>query len=436
MKCKSCNNNIPSGDQFCRKCGRPSPLTEQKNKIATSRQRLVSLPRERAHSPLFIIIAIVFTLMSIGRAVGLLYGDFTAPIEGAFMIIAAVGMWLCYCAKDNDKMAKELRAASIYDAYVRVVLTIWIVILSTVFVGFSILCFVSAYLLAINRAVDVDEALPMTLVTIGIAALVFGGILILVITFVRSVFASRRAYYLELAKLSEGEAYTEKRSPATGSLVFGIAAVTFGVTDFSFSVFLTGIATQIFYGLIDFFGLSDRFGIDISEITGSTEVSDLLDLILSLWFGIDGFNSLGELDIFGWIIDLFGAYVNQFTSILSLLLAAIGTSSFVIGIYFILTGVWVSSVHERAKSLREELSCEIVARVELEREIREEENEAKDLEAVAKNMEHSSSVEDPTALSIEHTVNDSSQTDHSDTPLEHSASEENECNQVSALEKQ
>ena len=374
--------------------------------------------------------------MTIGRVVGFLYGDFAAPIEGAFMIIAAVGMWLCYCAKDNNKMAKELRAASIHDAYVRVILTIWIVVLSTLLVGFSILCFVSACLLAINRAVDVDETLPITLVTLGIIALVFGGFLIIIITLVRSVFASRRAYYLELARLSKGEAYTENRSPATGSLAFGIAAAIFGITDFSFSVFLTGIATQIFYGLVDFFGLSDRFGIDISEITGSTEVSDLLDLILSLWFGIDGFNSLGELDIFGWIIDLFSAYVNQFTSIISLLLATIGTSAFVIGIYSILTGVWMSSVHERAKFLREELSCEIAARVELEREIREEENKAKNIEAVAKNMEHSSSVEAPTAPSTEHTVNDSSQTDHSDTSLEYSASEENECNSIAMLEKQ
>lgn len=375
MKCKNCNNPIPNGEHFCRKCGHPSPIMEQRNKIAGVREKLTSLPREKAHSPLFVIIAIVFTLMTIGRGMNLLYGDYSVLLEGVFMGIAVIGIWLCYTAKDNKKMASALRTASIHDAYVRVLFTIWIVLASVIFIGFAIICFVAACLLATNEAAKVDEALPSVLVSLGIITLVGGGVLLLVITFIRWVYASRRAYYISLAKLSEGTPYTEKRAPVVGSFIFGGAGILLTLMDLSFSVLLSGLAGQLINGLSNLFGLGDYIGIDLSEIFGNSGTSDIIDPSIAELFGLDGFLSIDELGIVDWLSSFLGGYVNYFTSIATVFLATMGISSFVMGLYFILTGIWMSSVHKRAKELSEELSREIEARAELERQIKEEERE-------------------------------------------------------------
>lgn len=375
MKCKNCNNPIPKGELFCRKCGHPSPIVEQRNKIAGVRERLASLPREKAHSPLFVIIAIVFTLMTVGRGMSLLYGDYSVLLEGVFMGIAVIGIWLCYTAKDNKKMASALRTASIHDAYVRVLFTVWIVLVSVLFIGFAIICFVAACILATNKSAEIDEALPSVLVSLGIITLIGGGVLMLAITFIRWVFASRRAYYVSLAKLSEGNPYTEKRAPAAASFVFGGVGILLTLMDLSFSVLLSGLAGGLINGLSNLFGLGDYIGIDLSEVFGNLGTPDIIDPSIAEIFGFDGFLSIDELGIVDWLSGILGEYVNYFTSIITVFLATMGISSFVMGLYFILTGVWMTSVHKRAKELSEELNREIAARAELERLMKEEDGE-------------------------------------------------------------
>ena len=134
MNCKQCNQQIAEDALFCKNCGYQEPLEAQKAKVAQAKYKLKNVFIGQTHLPLFLIFTICFTVMAVSQVINTLTGGLWGFLGGIlptiFMIIATVGLWKCYTAKDNATLAGAFNNASIYDAYQRVMYTISIVLTS------------------------------------------------------------------------------------------------------------------------------------------------------------------------------------------------------------------------------------------------------------------------------------------------------------------
>jgi len=134
MNCTRCNAPLEEDALYCKSCGTQHAVLEQKAKIEGITANIKGLIVTKLKSPLFLVAAILFSIMFASTISSVFSGGF-AGIAGSilsfiFMLIATIGMWKGYASKTPADAASALRKASIYDAYQRVMYTISIVLTS------------------------------------------------------------------------------------------------------------------------------------------------------------------------------------------------------------------------------------------------------------------------------------------------------------------
>lgn len=342
---------------FCQKCGYKGKLEEQKIKLKQLKMKYRGILLEKTRSPLFLVISIIFSVLTVAKAAPIMNGDFTVLLDLGFMIAATVGLWMCYAAKENDKLRTALRTASIYDAYVKVMFVIWIVIGAiTLFLSmgatFIIAGTVNAGASSENAVLGFEE-----LFSIGVIELFSGVFVLLLVALVGDVFSGRRKYFNKLSKFIETGDYDVKKAPVIGSYILGGAVALFGISSLTLSTFVTKIIYFILDTLLGLLGLGDFIGVDTS---GSG--LDLLELL-----GVNSFISLSEMAMFDYIEGFLRTAIDTFVGGLSFALFVSGFSALMFGVYYILSAVWMQLAHNELDRMRREIERENIIRLEIDR---------------------------------------------------------------------
>ena len=358
MKCKKCDSPINEGELFCRTCGYKGKLEEQKIKLKQLKMKHRGIVLDKVHSPLFLVVSIFFSAMTLAKLVPIVYNDFSGFFESVFMIIATIGLWTSFASKENDRLARSLRLSSIYDAFIRVILTICIV------VGATIIAFAVIGIFAVAGVASVDPDFgggifsARELFTIGVAIFVVGALALIMVALFRQIYVSRRAYFIRLARFIETGEYSAAPVPVFGSYALGVAYIFFGVGAIVLSANLV-VATSYILNFIfsTFSGLGDLIGMDLAGGEMLT-LSDILEIGNTL-FGGSGFLSS--------IFSLFADYINALIGGISALFAIGGFSAVISGVYFIISAVFMTSTHNALDRMRREIDRENVYRLELDR---------------------------------------------------------------------
>ena len=310
MNCKRCNHPMENDALFCHHCEYSQKLEEQReryDRLKADRGRVVL---NKCHSLLFLVFTIMFTAMTacfvVSAVLGGILSIMGAGLPLVFMIIATVGLWKCYSAKSRDQLADSLKTASIYDGYINVLL----------FIGFIVVSIAFFVVLALLGKAG-NETLS------GVGGFVDALVIYLLVAgawiAIKSWYERRRKIFVSLKVYCDGGEYTLEYPPMVGSIILG--------AYFIFSA----LSTIIFASLMEYF---------IGEI----------------------FDLAGDLGAIG---DVIGAFEDAMVG-MSLGTIIGGMSNILLGVYCILSGIWMSLVHR-------DVLCEI-------RETQEEKEAFFDLE--------------------------------------------------------
>ena len=358
MNCKRCNSPISENELFCPKCGYRGRLEEQKLKIRQLKIKHRSTVMAKSRSPFMLITAILVTLMAVARLLPLGYGDYSCLISSAFLILSAVGFWMAFGTKEHFQLAKSLRMASIYDAYVRVLYTVGIIFgsitLALSVVGVFILA--GGTLLRNSRTEPVISAQALFL--LGMMLLIFGACAIILAISIREVFAKRRAYFVKLSRFIECGDYTDVKDASVSSYVLAAAAVVMGIL----SIFMAVQLVSNFNSLISMtsdaiYDMIVRAGLEADPDNALGFVGTLE--LMSIFFDIT--------QVIGVFVSTFYYFVNLIISYLSAICAVGGIALIVLGAYLVVSGIWISTVHRELEPMRREIDRENIIRLDIDR---------------------------------------------------------------------
>ena len=325
MNCTKCNSPVEEGALYCTVCGNQFAVNEQKAKVNEAYANTKNLIAKQLKTPVFLVVAILFSVIFVSQVISMISGGIFGIISGIlpfiFMLIATIGLWTGYTAKDASKVSKALRQASIYDAYTRVMHTISIVLLSII----GVLAFIFTLIggLALGGAVsdagaeDAGSSVAGGGIVTAIVILVVFALIITIVSIFKGIYAKRRAYFKALAETAETGNYTAAKAPVVGSYVLG-----------GFDV------------------LSGIFPI-VLAISGGAIINALFGSFLA---------EMGEL----------GDMVNTLIGTMLTSLAISGVGSFISGGYLILSAVWMASVHKAEVANRTLVAAECARLEELE----------------------------------------------------------------------
>ena len=294
------------GELFCEKCGSKVPLETQREKINLAHGATITCFAERCRSSLFLLACSCFTvatLFLIASAVSLGWVGIGVNSLGlAFMIAAALGKWRCYTANDSDKLARRLKSASVYDAFLRTVYILNAIFAAVCFIALFIICLSSGKLLSsFISFVDKDKIGTL----LGTAVLVIGIVCVTVILVFGFFYRKRRKYFLALCSTAESGEYKPRKAPVVSSCVLGALSII--VTPGCY------VVTSVFTKLGSY---------------------------------LTGFGDIG--------VKLGSIFVGMNTGLL-----LFGASSFVLGLYYIASAVWMASVHKAQTAANKALDTEI-----------------------------------------------------------------------------
>lgn len=325
MICKICNNNIPDGSLVCPHCGHAEQLIAEREKLDALRneERLALVcEKEKRIFLFFVIFLSVGALMSLFP---LVRGDITCLLPAVFMIISLVGWWKCFAAKDNIQMADGLRKASCFDAYNKVIFTALSVICGVLTLGLV------ALLATAKSAFDSNPEMA-GLIDVLIVIFVILGVISLAVMLVLRYFYSKRQMALRaLAKHDETGIYEGKQLSIVGSCIIGGISLLGGIV----SLGTYGVSSL----LLDFFnGFLNGFFTEL-PIEGGGTISSLVMTAMS-------------------------AYLSSLT--------ADAVAKICMGLYYILSAIWVSGGHDGIAAARSKIDRQNVIRLDLERRVKEE----------------------------------------------------------------
>ena len=304
MNCKQCNQPQAENELFCKNCGYQAPLEAQKAKVAQAKYSLKNIFIGHTHSVLFLIFTICFTVMTASQVINMFTGGLAGIIGGIlnaiFMIIATVGLWKCYAAKDNATLVGAFSKASIFDAFQSVMYTISIVLVSIFGAIVIILTFAGGS--ALGSMTDSDTS-GGTFATVLVLILVMA-IIIVAITLIKKIYANRRAYFLALSKYAENGVYTPQNAPIVGSFILGGWSALGAISSFASGALVAAL---------------------LSLLGDLGDLEFLTSLIASLQAG----------------------------AVLS------GISNLVLGGYYICSAIWMKTAHEAALAGQQAVSAEI-----------------------------------------------------------------------------
>lgn len=329
MHCTRCNAPLEEGALYCKACGTQHAVLQQRAKVEEIAANIKGLIITKLKSPVFLVTAILFTLMFVGQIASMFTGGiggfFGGILPFIFMLIATIGLWKGYAAKAAADASAALRKASIYDAYIRVLYTISIVL--TGISAFLCIILVAAGgqlvsgLLASSGLVEEGASAPGGIVAIVIVAVIFI-IVITVISIFRGVYAKRRAYFLTLAQTVETGSYTAPKAPVVGSYVIGGFSVLGAIPTITFAT----ASQALLSGLID--GMAADLG-EIGALLQTALASAMSGLVIS------------------------------------------SISSLIAGSYMILSAVWMAKVHKAEMANAAAAVAEQARLVEIEDATRE-----------------------------------------------------------------
>ena len=309
MNCIKCGSPLEDNAIFCENCGNQFAVNEQKENVANALSRTKNLIIKWVNSPVFLIISILFTINFATYAIYVFQGGTdlaSALLPLIFMLISMIGLWRSYSAKSAANLNKTLRQASIYDAYQRVMYTIGIVLLCIFGVLTLVLLFACGDLIEnmiAQSSGDQELAAAFTngKTTITIIVFITFAISIAIVSAIRAIFKNRRKYFLDLAQASSAGKYIIKKAPVFGSWFIGICT-------------LLGIIGPI-------------------ALLGSSEaVREALNQFLVQF----------EENGYGEIVTI---VTSSFEGMMSSLAVSI-INSLVVGVYYILTAIWIANVHK------------------------------------------------------------------------------------------
>lgn len=325
MNCTKCNAVIEDGALYCEACGNQIAVNEQKAKVNAAYANNKGIIVKQLKSPIFLVVAILFSVIFAGQIVSMFSGGIFGILSGIlpfiFMLIATIGLWKGYAAKDPAAASSALLKASIFDAYTRVMHTISIVLLYIL----GVLSFILAIFGAVAAgsaassmgANDAGSSLLGGGIVTAIVILVVFGIIITIVTIFKNIYANRRAYFKILAHTAETGNYPEVKVPVIGSYILGGFDVLSGI----FPVILA--------------------------ISGGALIDALFGDLLA---------SLGGL----------GDVVNTILATMLVSLAISGVSSLVSGGYLVLSAVWMSLVHKAELANKDAVAIECARLEEIE----------------------------------------------------------------------
>lgn len=318
MNCTKCGQPLEGGALFCKQCGYQHAVNEQKARVNEAAANSKGLLRAQAHSVMFLIFAIAFSAMFASQTISMFQGGFFGILGGIlpfiFGLISVIGLWKCYTAKDDASLSRALRSASMIDAYQRVMYTISIVFTTIgVVILFAICAFAGG---AIGEATESSDATAGGFV-VGLIVLLIGAVAITFISLYRAIYANRRKYFLALSKTAETGEYKEAKAPLFGSWFIGVCTVFSAISAFSSAAMVNM--------------LGDLVGGLMGDMGG--EVSGLLD---SVFAGLTA-----------------GAVMT-------------GISNLVLAAYFIVSALWMSSVHKAEVESHKAIEVEAARLSEIE----------------------------------------------------------------------
>ena len=330
MNCKQCGNPIDENKLVCQNCGYQGPLTEEREKLEELRERKRNLVGTMVKKPIFLALAIAISVAAVIHVINLLRGDVSGLMEAVFMGISAVGLWSCYLAKDNGALNGALRNASLYDAYNKIIYTVLAV------VDIAVFGIIAVVLLILSADKTGNPAgSPEATAVIAVMVLIVGAISVAIKLLFRSVYKKRREYFLELGKFVESGSYTVKKPSPVGSYVIGAMSILGGLSSLGTSL-LAGALTDIVMSIF-------------SSLVPSSEIAELLPLVETM------------------LIATFGG------------LAIGAVSKLAVGLYYILSAVWMTSVHEEACAANSAIDHQNVRRLDFERRSKAEYEEWENL---------------------------------------------------------
>ena len=322
MNCTKCNSPVEDGALYCPECGNQFAVDEQKAKVNQAYANTKNLIAKQLKSPIFLVVAILFSVMFASNAISMITGGIGSILGGIlpfiFMLIATIGLWKAYAGKD---LPKALRQASIYDAYTRVMHTITIVLLTILGVlSFILLLIAGLGAKEAASSLGAEEVGSNFLgggIVAAIVVLVVFAIIITVVSIFKGIYAKRRAYFKLLSATAETGDYNAVKAPVVGSYVLG----GFDVISAIFPIVIAISGKAIINALL---------GDVLAELDG---IGDIVNMLLDSLIG--------------------GAIIA-------------GISSLISGAYLILSAVWMSMVHKAEVANKATIAAECARLEEIE----------------------------------------------------------------------
>lgn len=325
MICKQCNNILNDDACICDACGFKARLAIERDKLEELKEKQRGQAAAGCREILFLIFTICFTVMTVGSAASVLGGNLADALSAVFMIISTVGLWRAYFARDAKTLAASLRDASIFDAFCRVMQTVAAVVT-------GILFFVLASVIFLVSMGDISHEMieeiidPDTCFALGVAVMVIGFLIVVLILYFRSIYRDRRRYFLSLAEYAQTGKYTSAAPGVMGSFAIGAANALSGMAQIAMSA-LSGSLTAAFIALMS--NLLSKGG--VAEADGIVAAAQAVLVAVLAGMGVKGFAEL------------------------------------TVGVYYILSAVWMTKIHREATDLRSKAERQQVIRLEWER---------------------------------------------------------------------
>ena len=330
MICKQCNNEIDGGSLVCPICLYTAPLNEERKKLTDLKDRQASLLRSLCHSPLFLAFTVCLSIVALATVGSVVQGNVTDLLAAIFMAVSAVGLWRSYFAKDNRSLADALSTSALYDGFLSVIYVILAIcdILATLGgATLAFLVFDGVILESISSRIDELREIALLLMVVG---LIFGFIMAAMLFVVRSVFARRRRFIVNLSRFAAEGSYTPCRTATVGSYIIGAINIAGGV-------------------------------ILLLMTLASSGITSLVSIVLGLASSLGG-DSMAEL----------AGYAQAFSTIVIGTISLGGISRLALGLYYIISARFMKSVDTEAMALRSDIEHQNVLRLDLERRTKAE----------------------------------------------------------------
>lgn len=305
MNCTKCNATLADEAIYCAECGDQFAVNAQRAKVGEAFAKTKTILVNQTKHPIFLVVAILFSVMFASQVITMFSGGISGIFSGIlpfiFMLLATIGLWKTYAAKEAAPLEASLRSASIYDAYTSVMYTIYIVLLS-IFGAITAIIMLLGGKLVSDQVSDIgaqaqaqtgsdmgagevaDSAMSFGIVAAIVVIVVFA-IAITIVALFKSIYKKRRMYFKALAETAATGKYAPAKAPVIGSYIVGGATALGAIFPFALAFAGDAIADALFADVLLGLGdvgktIMDLIKTMLSDATASFAVSGILSLVI------------------------------------------------------------------------------------------------------------------------------------------------------------